>query len=100
MGRIPCAIFTKFAEVGNRFRMRQLLKFCWICSRDYGVMEVVSRQGLVIPTFSAPPSGETMRQTPKVLEVQEHARGLLSPCKAWWGSGIDREFEFYEFFHL
>jgi len=37
--------------------------------------------GLVIPKFSAPPSSETMRQTPKVLEVQERARGTVSPCK-------------------
>jgi len=29
------------------------------------------------PKFSVPPSGETMSQTPKVLEVQERARGPL-----------------------
>jgi len=29
--------------------------------------------GLVIPKFSEPPSGETMRQLPKLLEVQERA---------------------------
>ena len=39
--------------------------------------------------FSAP-SGETMRQTPKVLEVQERARGPLSPCQVWWGSDFTR----------
>ena len=33
------------------------------------------------PTFSAPPTGETMRRTPKVLEVQERARGPLPPAK-------------------
>jgi len=27
-----------------------------------------------------------MRQTPKDLEVQERARGPLSPCQVWWGS--------------
>jgi len=27
-----------------------------------------------------------MRQTPKVFEVQERARGPLSPCQVWWGS--------------
>ena len=61
----PCAIFIKFADFVPRFRMHQLLKFRWICSRDYGVMGVLSRRGLVIPKFSPPPSGETMRQTPK-----------------------------------
>jgi len=85
-GRIPCAIFTKFAEFVPRFRMRQLLKFRWICSRGYGVMGVLSWQGLVIPKFSATPGGETMRQTPEVFEVQERARGPLSPCQVWWGS--------------
>ena len=35
--------------------------------------------------FSAP-SGETMPQTPKVLEVQERARGPLSLCQVWCGS--------------
>jgi len=38
---------------------------------------------LVAPKFSAPPSGETMRQTPNVSEVQERARGPLSPCQVW-----------------
>jgi len=53
-GHIPCAIFTKFAEFVPRFRMRYLLKFCWISSSCYGVMGVLSCQGLVIPKFSAP----------------------------------------------
>ena len=37
-GRVPCAIFTKFAEFVRHFRMRWVLKFGWICSRGYGVM--------------------------------------------------------------
>jgi len=64
-GRIPCAIFTKFAEFVPHFRMRWVLKLCWICSRGYGVTRVLSWGGLLAPKFSAPPSGETMRQTPK-----------------------------------
>jgi len=87
-GRISCAIFTKFAECVRYFRMRYVLKFCWICSRSYGVMGVLSWGGLVTPKFSAPSSSETMRQTPKVLEVQERARGPLSPCQVWWGSAF------------
>jgi len=38
------------------------------------------------PKSSVPPSGETTRHTPKVLEVQERAGGPLSPCQTWWGS--------------
>jgi len=83
-GHIPCAIFTKFAEFVRRFRMRSLLKFGWICSKSYGVMGVLSCR-FWYPEFSAPPSGDTMRQTPNVLEVQERARGPLSPCQVWWG---------------
>ena len=40
VGGIPSAIFTKFAEFVPRFRMRQLLKLRWICSRGYGVIGV------------------------------------------------------------
>ena len=31
-----------------------------------------------------------MRQTPKVLEVQEHARGSLLPRQVWWGVDFTR----------
>ena len=64
-GRIPCTIFTKFAEFVPHFRMRWVLKFGWICSRGYGVMGVLSWGGRVSLKFSAPPSGETMRHTTK-----------------------------------
>jgi len=33
------------------------------------------------PKFSAPPSGETLRHTPKVFEVQERARGPYHRAK-------------------
>jgi len=81
--------FHKIAEFVPCFRMRWLLKFCWICSRGYRVTGL-SWRGLVILKFSAPPSGETMRQTPKVLEVQERARGPLSQYQVWWGSDFTR----------
>jgi len=107
-GHIPCEIFTKFAEFVPRFRMRYLLKFCWISSSCYGVMGVLSCQGLVIPKFSAPtmfsersrchpnqfPIGRVISERmntvrvylavklcvrpPKVFEVQERTRGPLS----------------------
>ena len=53
-------------------------------------MGVLSWCGLVIPKFLAPPSGKTMCQTPKVFEVQERARGPLSPCQVWWGTDFTR----------
>ena len=79
-GRIPCAIFTKFAEfvphaLGIKILL-DLLKGLW----SYGGFKL---RGPVAPKFSAPPSGETMRQTPNVLEVQERAQGPLSACQVW-----------------
>jgi len=54
-GRIPCAIFTKFAWFVPTFRIRWLLKFGWICSRDYGVMGVFKLRGFgYLQMFSAP----------------------------------------------
>jgi len=38
------------------------------------------------PQIFSASSGETVRQTPKVLEVQERARGPLSPSQLSWGS--------------
>jgi len=40
--------------------------------------------------FAAPRRGETVRQTPNVLEVQERAVGPLSPYQVWWGSDFTR----------
>ena len=51
-GRIPCVIFTKFAEFVPHFRMRWVLKFGWICSRGYGGFKL---RGSGFPQiFSAP----------------------------------------------
>jgi len=62
---IPCAIFTKFAEFVPRFRIRQLLKVRWICSRGYRVTGFLSWRGMVTPKFSVPRIGNTVHQTPK-----------------------------------
>jgi len=39
------------------------------------------------PNFQSPPSGETMRQTPKSFRC---ARGPLAPCQVWLGSNFTR----------
>ena len=41
-GHMPCAIFTNFAEFVPHFRMCLVLKFCWIFSRGYEIMGVLS----------------------------------------------------------
>jgi len=48
-------------------------------------MRVLNRRGLVILKFSAPPSGELCVRPPKVLEVQERARGSLDYHHAKFG---------------
>jgi len=76
-GRIPCAIFIKIA-VYTPFQDALAVKISLDLLKGYGVIGVLSRQGLVIPKFSALPSGETMRQIPtfkkskNVLEVLYH----------------------------
>jgi len=88
-GHIPCTIFTKFAEFVHHFRtlavkiLLDLLKELW----SYRGFKLTGSGYHQI--FSAP-SGETVRQTSKVLEVQERARGPLSPCQVWWGADFTR----------
>ena len=67
-----CKFCTSFQDALRVKIWLDLLKGLW----SYGGFKF---RGLVTLKFSAPPSGETMRQTPKVLEVQERARGHLSP---------------------
>jgi len=62
-GAYPLRDFHKICKFVPHFRMRWVLKFGWICSRGYG--GVFKLRGSGSPTFSAPPSGETMRQTTK-----------------------------------
>ena len=88
MAGIPFEIFTKFAEFVLRFRIRLTIKLGPICSRGSGVMGVLSTDGLVSPKFSASPSGEIMRRTPKVLEVQKRSRGPLITVPCLVGLGL------------
>ena len=91
-GRIPFAIFIKFAEFVPHFRMRWVLKFGWICSRGYGVMGVLSRGGRVSPKFPAPVSSETMCQTPKSFRraMTKFGEARISPA-----AGVAKNVEFF-----
>jgi len=88
-GRIPCVIFIKF-PVCTPFHDELVVKI-WLHLLEglwsYGGFKL---RRLVTPKFSAPHSGETMCQTPKVLKAQERARGPLSPCQVWWGTDFTR----------
>ena len=89
-GRIPCAIFTKICRVCTTFQDALGVKTSLDLLKELWSYRVFKLRGSGYPKFSAPPSGETMRQTPKVLEVQERALGPLSPCQVWWGSDFTR----------
>ena len=52
--RIPCATFTKSAEFVPCFSALAVKKYGRICSRGYGVMEVLSWGGRVSPNFQRP----------------------------------------------
>jgi len=79
-----CRVCTPFQDVLAVKILFDLLNGLW----SYGGFKLTESGYPQI--FSPPPSGETMSQTPKVLDVQEHARGPLSPCKIWWGSDFTR----------
>ena len=86
-GRILCAIFTKFAEFVSRLTMcMPAVKFRWTCLRGYGVMGVLGVGFL--PSLQHPVAAKLCVRPPKVLEVQEHARGPLSPCQVCIGLGF------------
>ena len=89
-GAYPLHIFHKICRVCTLFQdalaikiSLDLLKRLW----SYGGFKLT---GSGCPQIFSAPSGETTRQTPKVLEVQERARGPLSPCQAWWASDFTR----------
>jgi len=89
-GAYPLRDFHTISRVCTTFQVALAIK-SWLDLLvrlwSYGGFKL---RGLVSPSFSVPPSGETMRQTPKVLQVQERARGPLSPCQVWWGSDFTR----------
>jgi len=89
-GAYPLRDYHKIRRVSTSFQdalgvkiLLDLLEGLW----SYGGFKL---RGSGYPKFSAPPSGETMRQTPKSFEVQERARGPLSPCQVWWASDFTR----------
>jgi len=71
-----CRVCTPFQDVLAVKISFDSLKGLW----SYGCFKFT---GSAYPQFSVPPSSETVHQAPKVFEVQECARGLLSSCQVW-----------------
>ena len=88
--RIPCMIFTKFAEFVPCFSMRQLLKFRWICSMGYGVMGVLSSRVWLSPNFQRPVAAKLCVRPQKFQRCKNVLEVLLSPCQVRWGSDFTR----------
>jgi len=80
-GAYPLHDFHKICRVCTPFQDALAVKILLDSLKELWSYGVSSWRGLVIPKFSAPTSGKTMRQTPKVLEVQECAQDPLSPCQ-------------------
>jgi len=83
-----CKLCTSFQEALGFKILLDLLK--GLCS--YGSFKL---RGPVTPKSSAPPSAKPMCETPKVFEVQECARGPLSPCQVRLGSDFSKSVEFF-----
>jgi len=96
---------VEYKRPAGAYLLRDFHKICRICTPFQDALAVKTWLDLLealwsywgfklrtsgYPKFSAPSSGETMRQALKVLEVQERARGPLSSCIAWWGSDFTR----------
>jgi len=99
-GRILFAIFTKFAEIVPRFRMRWLLKFHWIYSRGYGVMGFSVDGVWLHPNLQRPIAAklcvrpQTFWRCKNVLEVLYHhskfGGARISPA-----AGVAKNVEFF-----
>ena len=63
-GAYPLRDFHTICKICSPFQDALAAKFRWICSRGYGVGGF-KLTGSGYPKFSAPPNGETMRQTPR-----------------------------------
>ena len=87
---------VKYKRPAGAYPLRDFHKICKICTSFQDALTVkvaldllkglwsyrgFNLTGSSYPKFSVPSSGEIMRDTPKVLEAQEHALGPLSPCQ-------------------
>ena len=76
-GAYPLRDFYAIRTVGTSFHIALAVKTWMDFLRGYGIIGVLRGSGY--PQTFRTPSGKTVRQTPKVFEVQERTRGPLSP---------------------
>jgi len=87
---IHCKIFYKICRICISFHDALAVIVLLALLKAFLIYGGFKLTGSGYPQIFSAPSGETMHQTRKVLEVQEHARGFLSPCQICCGSDFTR----------
>ena len=88
-----CLKFVRFAEgfqyYGAPYGLPGIMGRCPDLFVDFGTRSIQSYGCLLTgsgyPQIFSTPSSKTIRWTPNVFKLQEHAQGSLSPCQVWWG---------------
>jgi len=78
-----CKVYTPFQDALSVKISLHLLKGLW----SYGGFKL---RVWLLSNIQRPLAAKLSFRPPKVLKVQEHARGPLSPCQVWWGSDFTR----------
>jgi len=96
---------VEYKRPAGTYPLRDFHKICRLCTAFQGAVAVkvsldffkglrsyggFKLTGSGYPQILAPPSGETVHQSPKCFEAEERARGPLSPCQVCWGSDFTR----------
>ena len=76
----PLSDFHKICKIYSPFQCALVVKTLLDSVKGLWSYGAFKMTGFGYAQIFSAPSGETMCQTPKVLEVQERARGPLSPC--------------------
>ena len=94
-----------YKRLAGAYPLRDFHKICRICTKYQDALavkiwldlldELWSYGGYVEgawlpPNFQHPLAAKVCVRPRKVLEVQERARGTLSPCQVWWGWDFTR----------
>ena len=78
-GAYPLRDFHKICRVYISFGMRQVLKFCWICSRGYGVWSPLPCQISPHRCNESPLRGEKPQNRPSKLNTGRLAQRAMLP---------------------
>ena len=89
-GAYPLRDFHEICRICTSFQDALAVKIWMDLLKGLQSYEGFKLRGSGFPQIFSAPSGETVRHAPQVFEVEERARGPLSPCHIWWGSDFTR----------